>query len=146
MIHKWLIRHIDNFIKIVWVPSHAGFELNEHADFSMKLHFIRPAPPKAPSLSSTIKENKAHAVAAWCAKFEIFQRSKQLIIKKNKKVVLPSAWNSASNRFLCMMNDNPTLVSRLTRAITNHAPTGEYCSRFFPQQPQFCSCSFQLQT
>ena len=146
MIYVWLNAAIINRIEIVWVPSHSGFALNEHADRSMKSPFIGPVPPKAPSLSSAIRANKTQAVLSWRLQFAVFQSRKRLLLRKNKKPVLPSTWNAASNRFIMTMNDNPTLVSRFTRAVTNHAPIGEYRTRFFPQQPSSCPCGALLQS
>ena len=38
------------------------------------------------------------------------------------------------------------LVSCFTQAITNHTPTGEYCTRFFPNKNVACQCGAELQT
>lgn len=35
---------------------------------------------------------------------------------------------------------HPSDVARLTRLITNHAPTGEFRARFFPNLPTHCAC------
>ena len=146
MLHDWLYNGISNHIEIVWVPSHSGFALNEHANNSMKSPFIGPVPPKSSSLSSAICTNKAIAILAWHAQFAIFQARKRLILKKRKKQTLPSAWNSAGNRFISILHDNPSLVSRFTRAVTNHAPTGKYCLMFFPQQLSLCPYRAPLQS
>jgi len=48
-----------------------------------------------------------------------------------------SAWlkSIGHSNFLC---------ARVTRAITNHVPTGEYYLRFFPKENFSCSCSHYL--
>jgi len=42
--------------------------------------------------------------------------------------------------WLNLIGHSNTLCARVTRAIMNHAPTGEYQLRFFPREPFACSC------
>ena len=37
-----------------------------------------------------------------------------------------------------MARGDPSCLSRISYAITNHAPMGEYRTRFFPDQPAHC--------
>ena len=114
LVHTWLEMDITNSLTIVWVPSHLGFVLNKHADKSMKEAFIGPAPSRTVSLNSAIKEHKAKAVTAWRQQFSQFQNHKPLVLKRKRKPILPSAWNTASNHFLSALDNSPMLVSRFT--------------------------------
>ena len=87
MIHRWILHNNDNLIEIVWVPSHSGFELNKHADKSMKTPFIGPVPLKIPSLSLTIKDNRAIAVLQWHAQFNVPNSSS---LKRIRRLFCPA--------------------------------------------------------
>ena len=133
-------------IQFVWVPSHEGFPLNEHADNSMKNPFIGPAPPSIPSIASALRLHKASAISSWRAKFAEFQATRHITLKKKCKTLTPSAWNPASHRFLNIAGHDQEIITRFTRAITGHAPIGEYRLHFFPDQPYHCPCGAPIQT
>ena len=146
MVSQWLVKAISNHIEVVWVPRHSGFLLNKHVDQSMKPLFIGPIPPKVLLLSSAIHFNKAQAISTWRSQFVLFQQGKSLMLKQNKKILLPSAWNNTSNRFLTATNNNQALLSQFTRSVTNHAPIGEYRLHFFLQEPTTCPCGVPIQS
>ena len=63
-------------------------------------------------------------------------------IKRKKKMFIPSLTNKDTKRFFTnLANDNMKTMSRLTRAITTHAPIGEYYLTHpdcFPGFPYHC--------
>ena len=65
-----------------------------------------------------------------------------------KKVFKPAIRNKAATRFFYDLAGNDIeMLSRMARAITNHAPTGEYRRRFYPDRENRCpSCPQRVQT
>ena len=145
-LREWLISDICNVIQFVWVPSHEGFPLNKHTDNSIKEPFIGPPPPIHQSPASAIWLHKASAISSWHAKFAVFQAMHPITLKKKQKALMLSAWNPASHRFLNIAGQDQEVITQFTRAITGHAPTGEYRLRFFPDQPFHCPCGAPIQT
>ena len=60
-------------------------------------------------------------------------------LKKKKKVILPNAWDGKDKYFMKIMG-SPILFSRFMRMVSGHAPTGEFRSQFFPDEPHGCTC------
>ena len=77
-----------------------------------------------------------------------FKGRQWLPICRRKKVFKPAVRNKATTNFFYDLsaNDIETL-SRMARAITNHAPTGEYRTRFYPELSPYCpTCPQRVQT
>ena len=75
----------------------------------------------------------------------LFANSKELVLKKKRKPMLPHAWDSNGKQFIKIAGDI-TLYSRFIRLVSGHAPIGEYRSRFFPNEPRGCTCFEEYQT
>ena len=62
-----------------------------------------------------------------------------LPIKRRGRKFKPDVTNKACKTFFMTLARNDiTTISRMARALTNHAPTGEYQRRFHPDEPTFC--------
>jgi hypothetical protein len=63
-----------------------------------------------------------------------------LAVRRKKKRFMPSIRNKPNcNFFVDAAKGSITMMSRITRCITNHVPTGEYRQRFFPDKPTHCN-------
>ena len=77
-----------------------------------------------------------------------FKGQQWLPLRRKKKVFRPAVSNKAATRFFHDLADNDIgMLSRMARAITNHAPTGEYRRCFYPDREYCCpSCPQHVQT
>ena len=67
------------------------------------------------------------------------------LTQTKRKVLLPHAWDRHGKQFITLAGDITTL-SRFTRLVSGHAPTGEYHQWFFPDEPHGCTCFQHFQT
>ena len=142
---QWLDMDDRNHIEFRWVPSHLGFEINELADSAADTSIVGPFPQPKHNIASRLRHNKASTVIEWRTSWSRFIATKRLKLKKKKKVLLPNCWDGKGNQFMNNANDIETF-SRFTRLISGHAPTGEYRSRFFPNEPTGCLCFTEYQS
>ena len=66
------------------------------------------------------------------------QHDRYCAVRQNKKVFKPSFAKTSRNWFHNMAKGDPSHLSRIAHVLTNHAPTGEYQTRFFPDEPTAC--------
>ena len=71
-----------------------------------------------------------------------------MAIRRRKKVFKPAIRNKATTNFFHVLSTNDIkTLSRMARAITNHAPIGQYRARFYPELDQYCpACPQRVQT
>ncbi|KAF8621397.1 hypothetical protein AX15_007831 [Amanita polypyramis BW_CC] len=67
-----------------------------------------------------------------------------LRLKYKGKRIGPSL-GSRRKAFIEASEDNITILARLTRLVTNHAPIGEYRRRFFPTENRNCNYDEEYQ-
>jgi len=60
------------------------------------------------------------------------------LIDDNFEIIEPSY--TKGGPWLQVFGHSNSLCARATRAITNHAPIGEYCLQFFPNEEFKCPC------
>jgi len=136
----WLSRSPDHTLRISWCPSHVGITGNERAD---RLANREKDDTIAPGIlrEHFIQMAKHRAQRWWKARYRSPQYTGQswLPIRRRKKPIQPTL-GPTTRRFVMreMAENNPVMMARLTRTLTNHAPTGEYRKRFFPDQPTHC--------
>lgn len=97
------------------------------------------APP--PILRSHFINNYNHKQSnAWTLQFKdhTYRGSHWLPICQKKKIFKPSGAKDTCNFFHNMAKGDPSQLSRISYAMTSHAPTGEYRMQFFPDQPAHC--------
>ena len=112
-IGNWIRSSSDNNIEFCWMPSHLGFTINELADSAADSTPIGPFPAPNPTITSRIHSNKANVVIEWCTSWAAFARTKDLVLKKKKKAVLPNVWDGKSKAFMLLAQDMPQF-SRFT--------------------------------
>ena len=141
----WITVSPQNEVEFCWMPSHLGFHVNELADKAVDATPIGPFPAPYMTIASCIRNNKASVIHEWCTLWQPFTACKALHLKKNKKVILPNAWDGKDKYFM-RLTGHPVLYSRFICTVSGHAPTGEFHSHFFPNEPHGCTCFAQYQT
>ena len=137
----WLSAHPNAELHVRFAPGHHGIEGNERADATTKAGLERcPTQPPLILRSHFINSYKQEQSDLWTRLFKdpTYRGSQWLPIRRKKKTFKPSFAKEARNFFHNMAHGDSSRLSRISYAITNHAPTGEYRTRFFPDQPAHC--------
>ncbi|KAF8623810.1 hypothetical protein AX14_011898, partial [Amanita brunnescens Koide BX004] len=134
-----------------YCPSHSGVEGNERANQLTKLGAtIAPTVPPRILVSNFINDHIQRMNLHWriLAASRSFRGQQWLPICQRKKTFRPTIRNKAAANFFYILSGNDiATLSRMARAITNHAPTGEYRLRFHPNLDNHCpTCPGQLMT
>ena len=139
----WIADNAANDIEFRWVPSHLGFRVNELANAAADSPPHGPFPTPVHTSASWLRLNKGKVIVEWRLKWASFTANKRLILKSKKgskkRILLPDPWDAKGKKFMSMAG-NITTFSCFTWLISGHAPTGEYCQHFFPQEPRECTC------
>ncbi|KAF8712420.1 hypothetical protein AX14_013115 [Amanita brunnescens Koide BX004] len=142
----------SNFsIDLRYCPSHSSVEGNERADRLTKQGAaIAPLSPPRILLSNFVNDHVKRMTLHWRTLFtsRSFKGQQWLPIRYKKKVLKPAIRNKAiSNFFFNISGNDIGTLSRMARALTNHAPTGEYRTRFYPEQDPYCpTCPHRVQS
>ena len=137
----WLAADLDNELHVRFAPGHNGIEGNERADALTKTGLEKCPTQPLPILRSHFVNNyKREQSDAWTCLFKdrTYRGSQWLPIRRKKKVFKPSSAKASRDFFHNMARGDASRLSRISYAMTNHAPTGEYRTRFFPGQPAHC--------
>ena len=141
LLHDFLSKS-DSTISFAYCPSHVGIQGNERADQLTKQGAaLGPATPIRILRSNFINEFKRDMNKYWqiLAKSQTYKGRGWLPIRRKRRLFKPSIVNKKNRSFFMTLatNDIET-TSRMARALTNHAPTGEYRRRFHPNSPTYC--------
>ena len=134
-----------------YCPSHSGIEGNDRADrLTKRGAALAPITPPRILLSNFVNDYTKRMTVHWRVLFasRSFKGQQWLPLRHKKKIFKPAIRNKATTRFFYNLAGNDIeLLSRMARAITNHAPTGEYRRRFYPDRENCCpSCPQHTQT
>ncbi|KAF8666229.1 hypothetical protein AX14_006523, partial [Amanita brunnescens Koide BX004] len=114
---------------------------NERADELTKAG-LRLCPTNPPQVlrSHFLSQHRHRAEHDWQRRWKdtTYRGSQWLPIRRKKKVFKPSFTKDARNFFHNMAKGDASYLSRIAHVLTNHAPTGEYRTRFFPDEPTAC--------
>ena len=142
----------SNFsIDFRYCPSHSSIEGNERADRLTKQGAtIAPLSPPWILLSNFVNDHVKRMTLHWRTLFasRSFKGQQWLPIRHKKKILKPAIRNkSISNFFFNISANDIGMLSRMACALTNHAPTGEYRTRFYPEQDLYCpTCPHHVQS
>ena len=133
-----------------YCPSHSGIEGNDRADrLTKRGAALAPIVPPGILLSNFINDYTKQMTLHWRVLFasRSFKGQQWLPLRQRKKVFKPAIRNKAATRFFYDLADNDIgTLSHMARAITNHAPTGEYRRQFYPNRKHCCpSCPQRVQ-
>ncbi|KAF8623242.1 hypothetical protein AX14_011948 [Amanita brunnescens Koide BX004] len=138
----------SNTFTFRYCPSHSGIEGNDRADrLTNDGAAIAPIVPPRILLSNFVNDFTKRMSLHWRVLFSsrTFRGHQWLPIRRRKKVFKPAINNKASTNFFINLADNDmAALSRMARAATNHAPTGEYRQRFYPELEHHCPACPQL--
>ena len=137
----WLASNPDTKLHICFAPGHSGIEGNERADALTKAGLEKCPTQPLPILRSHFVNNyKREQSDIWTRLFKdhTYRGSQWLPIRRKKKIFKPSSAKAARDFFHNMARGDASRLSRISYAMTNHAPTGEYRTRFFPGEPAHC--------
>ncbi|KAF8659419.1 hypothetical protein AX14_007580 [Amanita brunnescens Koide BX004] len=134
-----------------YCPSHSGIEGNERANqLTKRGTAIAPVNPPRILLSNFINDHTKRMTLHWHVLFATrsFKGCQWIPLRHKKKVLKPSIRNKATTDFFHALSGNDIeMLSHMARALTNHAPMGEYCTRFYPDLNLFCpTCPQHIQT
>ncbi|KAF8697279.1 hypothetical protein AX14_001381 [Amanita brunnescens Koide BX004] len=132
----------NNTFSFAHCPSHVGIEGNERADKLTKTGAaMGPATPVRILRSNFVNDFRRDMTRHWriLSASHTYKGSGWLPIRRKKRLFKPAVGNKQTKTFFFAMAGNDILTtSRMARAITGHAPTGEYRQRFFPDLPTYC--------
>ena len=141
LLNAWLSENPARSIAIRFTPSHQGIIGNERADGLTKAG-LRLCPTNPPTIlrSHFLSLHKRRAEHDWQKRWKdtTYRGSQWLPIRWNKKVFKPSFAKASRNFFHNAAKGESSHLSRIAHVLTNHAPTGEYRTRFFPNEPTAC--------
>ncbi|KAF8697670.1 hypothetical protein AX14_001310 [Amanita brunnescens Koide BX004] len=141
IIHDYLST-TNNTISFAYCPSHVGIEGNERADRLTKTGAaMGPTLPLKILRSNFLNDFKRDMTRHWrtLSNSQTYKGHNWLPIRRKRRMFKPRIGDKATKHFFISMagNDIET-ISRMARAITGHAPTGEYRQRFHPDLPMHC--------
>ena len=134
-----------------YCPSHSGIEGNDRADRLTKLGAaIAPVVPPRILLSNFVGDYAKQMTLHWriLTASRSFKGHQWLPLRRKKKPFKPTIRNKATTNFFYELSGNDiATLSRMACALTNHAPTGEYRQRFYPDLDPHCpACPSRVMT
>ena len=136
-LRSWLDAHEGN-VFIHWCPGHAGLAQNELVD-----RYVRKSASRLPRANHTshsilLSDIRADAMKEWRSQArDPKYRGRQFLLGRGPVKV--SERRMTKGTMLAQAGHQSGLMARLTRAMLNHAPIGEYRTRFFPHEPINCN-------
>ncbi|KAF8675328.1 hypothetical protein AX14_005124 [Amanita brunnescens Koide BX004] len=141
LLHDFLSK-LDSTISFAYCPSHVGIEGNERADQLTKQGAaLGPATPIRILWSNFMNEFKRDMNKHWrfLAKSQTYKGRGWLPIRRKRRLFKPDIINKKNKAFFMTLSANDIeTMSRMARALTTHAPTGEYRQRFHPDALTHC--------
>ena len=124
----------NNTMSFAYCPSHVGIEGNERADKLTKTGAaMGPASPVKMLRSNFLNDFQRDMSRHWriLSSSQTYKGRSWLPIRRKRRMFKPDIGNKRIKRFFITMSGNDIeTISRMARAITGHAPTGEYRQRF----------------
>ncbi|KAF8621220.1 hypothetical protein AX15_007957 [Amanita polypyramis BW_CC] len=137
---RWIttIKTSQAVVNVSWCPAHMDIDENETVD-RLASEVVLEDIPQFRTLQSEINSTKTLEYDSWnSATRKHNALGHEYLRLKYKGRRIGPALGSRKNAFILASNDNIKTLARLTRIITNHAPTGEYRRCFFPREPTDC--------
>ena len=134
--------HESNSIKFWECPSKLRWKLHSEVDKDSKSFLISPSYPSKTSWDFCKKSDCNELIKLWKMTFQASDGKGNYfldLLDDDLSVIEPSY--SKGGPWLQAFGHSNSLCARAVRAITNHAPIGEYQLRFFPNMDFICPCN-----
>ena len=141
-LQKFFISSDTNSIKFWECPSKLKWRFHHNADKDSKSFTVTPSYPCKISWDYCKKSDSDDIINQWKMTFQVSEgKGKQFLdlLDDDLNAIEPSY--TKGGPWLQMFGHSNSLCARATRAITNHAPTGEYRLQFFPNLDFSCPCN-----
>ena len=138
--------HINNSIEFWECPSHLNWWLHEKVDKETKAFNLTSLLPCKNSWDFSKKNKSDNILNAWKVTFQAsnFKENHFLDLLDDDNNIIELTYVKEGS-WLKMIGHSNLLYACATRAITNHAPIGEYRLRFFPREDlSVCVVNTQL--
>ena len=132
----------DNSIEFWECPSHLKWRFHHDVDKDSKSFHPTPAYPCKISWDYCKKTDSDSIINQWKMTFQVSDgKGKHFLdlLDDNFNTIEPSY--TKGGPWLQVFGHSNSLCACATRAITNHAPIGEYQLRFFPNKDFTCPCN-----
>ena len=134
--------HESNSIEFWECPSKLRWKLHSEVDKDSKSFLISPSYPTKTSWDFCKKSDCDELTKLWKITFQASDGKGNHfldLLDNDLKAIEPSY--SKGGPWLQAFGHSNSLCARAVRAITNHAPIGEYRLRFFPNMDFSCPCN-----
>ena len=134
--------HKSNSIEFWECPSKLRWKLHSEVDKDSKSFSISPSYPTKISWDFCKKSDCDELTKLWKMTFQASDKKGNHfldLLDDDLKAIEPSY--SKGGPWLQAFGHSNLLCARAVRAITNHAPIGEYRLRFFPNMDFLCPCN-----
>ena len=131
-----------NTIEFWECPSKLKWKLHHEVDKDSKSFVVTPSFPSKTSWEFCKKSDSDELINLWKMTFQASDgKGKNFLelLDDDLNVIEPSY--TKGGLWLQLVGHSNLLCARATRAITNHAPIGEYRLRFFPKEEFSCPCN-----
>jgi len=142
-LREFFNRHHENIIEFWECPSKSNWKLHKVVDSEMKSFNFAPLLPNKNSWDFSKKLECDNIIKKWKMTFQASDlkgRNFLDLVDGDNNILEPTY--SKDGTWLQHFGHSNTLCAKATRAITNHAPIGEYQLRFFPNEEFSCLCGF----
>jgi len=144
-LHKFFMYHKNNSIKFWECPSRLKWHLHNEVNKESKTFNPVPLFPSKISWNFSKKRESNDILKVWKMTFQASNiKGNQFLdlLDDDNSIIEPSYVKGGS--WLKTFGHSNLLCACATRAITNHAPIGEYRLRFFLREEFKCLCSLYL--
>ena len=141
-LQNFFIANDSNFIEFWECSSRLKWRFHHEVDKDSKSFVVTPSYPSKISWEFCKKSNSNELIKLWKITFQASEgKGKNFLdlLNNNLNVVKPSY--AKGGPWLQLVGHSNSLCAQATRAITNHAPIGEYRLRFFPNMEFSCPCN-----
>jgi len=141
-LQNFFIANDSNSIEFWECPSKLKWRLHHEVDKDSKSFVVTPSFPSKTSWEFCKKSDSDELITLWKMTFQASEekgRNFLELLDDDLNVVEPSY--TKGGPWLQLVGHSNSLCAQATRAITNHAPIGEYRLRFFPNSEFSCPCN-----
>ena len=134
--------NVPNSIEFWECPSKLKWKLHHEVDKDSKSFVVIPSFPSKTSWEFCKKSDSDDLIKLWKMMFQASDgKGKNFLelLDDDLNVIEPSY--TKGGPWLQLVGHSNSLCAQATRAITNHAPIGEYRLRFFPKEDFSCPCN-----